>query len=144
MSISTFNKTLGAFLLLFGALGFVPGALQAPYLDDPALSVNQFYGRLFGLFPVNVVHSLLSLSVGAWAFAAARSVASTTSFSRNVALLYAVLAVAGLVPGLNTFYGLVPLFSHDVWLSALIAAAAAYFGFRTVDAGLRVSRVGDV
>ena len=35
----------------------------------------------------------------------------------------------GLIPVLNTTFGLVPLFGHDVWLHAGTAALAAYFGF---------------
>jgi hypothetical protein len=40
-----------------------------------------------------------------------------------------VLAVMGLVPGLDTTFGLVPIYGHDVWLHALLAGVAAYFGF---------------
>ena len=43
-------------------------------------------------------------------------------------MLYAVLAVMGFIPGVNTVFGSVPLFGHDVWLHALTAAIAAYFG----------------
>jgi len=31
--------------------------------------------------------------------------------------------------GLRTTFGLVPLYGHDVWLHAVLAAVAAYFGF---------------
>jgi hypothetical protein len=31
-------------------------------------------------------------------------------------------------------FGLTPLFSHDVWLHAVTAAIAAYFGWGPVDA----------
>jgi uncharacterized protein DUF4383 len=43
--------------------------------------------------------------------------------------VYAVLLVMGLIPGLDTVMGLVPLHGNDVWLHAGIAAVAAYFGF---------------
>ncbi len=48
-----------------------------------------------------------------------------------LAVLYALLAVMGLIDAgdLNTTFKLIPLLSHDVWLHALTAAAAAYFGF---------------
>jgi hypothetical protein len=36
----------------------------------------------------------------------------------------------GLIPGLSTLFGLVPLFGHDVWLHALTAIIAAWFGYR--------------
>ena len=35
----------------------------------------------------------------------------------------------GLIPVLNMTFGLIPLYGHDVWLHAGIAAMAAYFGF---------------
>jgi hypothetical protein len=41
----------------------------------------------------------------------------------------------GLIPGLDTTFGLVPLFSHDVWLHVLLAGGAAYFGFVHRDSG---------
>jgi hypothetical protein len=43
--------------------------------------------------------------------------------------VYAIFAVMGLIPGLDTVFGLVPLHGNDVWLHALLAAGAAYFGF---------------
>ena len=46
-----------------------------------------------------------------------------------LAIAYAALMVFGLIPGLNTLFGLVPLYGHDVWLHAVLAAVAAYFGF---------------
>ncbi len=39
---------------------------------------------------------------------------------------HAVLAVMGLVPGLDTTFGLAPIYGHDIWL---LAGVAAYFGF---------------
>jgi hypothetical protein len=35
----------------------------------------------------------------------------------------------GLIPNANTMFGLVPLYGHDVWLHAVLAIIAAYFGF---------------
>lgn len=41
--------------------------------------------------------------------------------------------VMGFIPVLNTTFGLIPLYGHDIGLHALIAIVAAYFGFRAVD-----------
>ncbi len=46
-----------------------------------------------------------------------------------MAIIYAVLVVAGLIPGLNTMFGLVPLFGNDIWLHVILAVPAAYFGW---------------
>ena len=51
-------------------------------------------------------------------------------YARSLAVLYGVLGIMGLIPGLNTLFGLVPLHGHDVWLHLGTAAVAAYFGFR--------------
>jgi hypothetical protein len=37
--------------------------------------------------------------------------------------------VMGLTPVLNTTFGLITLYGHDVWLHALLAIIAAYFGW---------------
>jgi hypothetical protein len=42
-------------------------------------------------------------------------------------IFYGTLAVMGLIPVLNTSFGLIPILGHDVWLHALTALAAAYF-----------------
>ena len=42
---------------------------------------------------------------------------------------YGLLTVMGLIPGLSTTFGLVPIYGADVALHAVIAAVSAYFGF---------------
>ena len=50
-------------------------------------------------------------------------------YARGVAGIYALLTVLGLIPATNTAFGLVPSYGHDVWLHAVLAVVAAYFGF---------------
>ncbi len=59
----------------------------------------------------------------------AGSFSGAVSFARGLAILYAVLAVMGLIPGLNTMFGLAPLHGNDIWLHAGTALIAAYFGW---------------
>jgi hypothetical protein len=129
MSTRTFTTLLGAVFLGIGILGFVPGAHMHVPPDAPPLRVDGFYGYLLGLFPVNVLHNLVHVAFGIWGLAAARSLASAITYNRVVAASYAVLAVMGLIPGLNVLFGLLPIYGHDVWLHAVIAAGAAYYGF---------------
>ena len=91
---------------------------------------------MLGLFPVNVVHHLVHLLVGILGIAAYRAFDSARLYSRGLAIVYAVLAVMGLISAANlhTMFGLTPLFSHDVWLHAGTAIIAAYFGWGPVDA----------
>jgi hypothetical protein len=129
LSVRDFAKIAGIAFVVIGLLGFIPGITQSPPPNAPDLAVETAYGWLLGLFPVNILHNLVHLALGAWGLAAARAWDSARMYARGTAIIYAVLAVMGLVPGLDTMFGLAPLFSHDVWLHVLLAVAAAYFGF---------------
>jgi hypothetical protein len=132
MNTRYFSLVLGIIFLLIGIAGFIPGLLQTP---EPAadVEVTQSFGRLMGLFPVNALHNLVHIIFGIWGIAAYRSYTGARGYSKAVAIIYAVLAVMGLIPGLNTTFGLIPLYGHDIWLHAVIAIAAAYFGFVATD-----------
>ena len=129
MNTRTFALIFGVAFLLIGASGFIPGMLQPPHAGHPDIAVDSFYGDALGLFPVNILHNIVHLLFGVWGLLAYKSYGAARNYARSVAIIYAVLAVAGLIPGLNTMFGLVPLFGNDVWLHALLAAVAAYFGF---------------
>jgi hypothetical protein len=83
---------------------------------------------------VNLLHNIVHILFGAWGLAAFRSSGAARIYGRGVAISYAVLTVAGFIPGLETMFGLVPLFQNDIWLHALVALVAAYFGWLHRDA----------
>lgn len=142
MKTRYFALAMGLGFLLIGVLGFVPGLLTAPP-PEPAVTLQAGYGILFGLFPVNVLHNLVHLAFGIWGVVVWRSFPGSRVFARSVAVAYAVLAVMGLFPALNTIFGLLPMFSHDIWLHAAIAIVSAYFGYApvtTVEAAGEVTR----
>jgi hypothetical protein len=126
-----FALALGLVFLVIGILGFVPGLLSPPPAE-PALLMDTGYGVLFGLFPVNFLHNLVHLAFGVWGVVVWRSFPASRVYARSVAIIYAVLAVMGLFPGIDTVFGIVPIFSHDIWLHAAIAIVAAYFGYAAV------------
>lgn len=125
----TFALLYGLVFTLVGLLGFVPGFVAPPDPGHPALAVDGMHGRLLGLFPINWVHNLVHLAFGVWGLAASRGWGASRGYARAVAIIYAVLAVMGLIPGLNTTFGLVPIHGNDVWLHVALAAGAAYFGW---------------
>ena len=137
--IRTFALIFGIIYLLVGVLGFVPG-INSHHADLPPIAVDSFYGRLMGLFPVNLLHNVVHLLIGAWGILASRSTGGARLFARALAVIYGLLAILGLIPLTNTMFGLVPIFGHDVWLHALSAAIAAYFGFVARDADGAPSR----
>lgn len=131
MSTRTFALIVGIAYVVAGLLGFVPGITQPPPAHAPDLAVDAGYGYLLGLFPINFLHNLVHLAIGAWGLIAYRNYSSARTFAQGLAIIYGLLAIMGLIPALNTTFGLVPIFGHDVWLHALTALAAAYFGFMT-------------
>jgi hypothetical protein len=115
-------------------MGFVPGLVrdvtpEGEPLHRTDLIVHAFDGYLLGLFHVNVLHNCAHLLFGILGVTAAGSYRLSLWYARAVAVSYGLLTVMGLIPHLNTMFGLMPLHGHDVWLHAAIAAAAAYFGF---------------
>jgi hypothetical protein len=150
LNTRTFALALGILLLVVGIAGFIPGLVTygvppeaVPGTADTAAgaAVMHAHGYLLGLFAVNAFHNIVHVAWGIFGIAAYRSFSGARLYARATAVVYAVLFVAGLVPGLNTLFGLVPLYGHDVWLHALLALAGAYFGFvRPAD----VDRVGDL
>jgi hypothetical protein len=130
MAIKRFTLILGIFLVAAGILGFFPGVVTFPAHD-----LDHNVGHLFGLFPINALHNLVHIGLGVWALAASKSVDNSRKFNRANAIIYGVLAVFGIIPGLNTLFGLVPLYSHDIWLHAGIAIVSAYFGYSWLESG---------
>ena len=132
--IKTFALVFGAIYLLVGILGFIPGLNDHNHADMPPLAIDSFYGRLLGLFPVNLMHNTVHILIGIWGLLSAKSVGAARLFGKGLAIIYGLLTVLGLIPGANTLFGLAPIFGHDVWLHALSALVAAYFGFFARDA----------
>jgi hypothetical protein len=129
MNSRAFALLLAVGFGLVGIAGFVPGLIHTIHIGAPPLAVSQGYGLVLGLFPVNVLHNLVHLFFAAFGFLAYLGVWPPVSYARVVAVAYGLLMVMGLIPGLNTVFGLVPIYGADVALHAVIAAAAAYFGF---------------
>ena len=147
MAIRYFAIAAGVVYVLVGLMGFIPGLnVQGPP-EAPPLAVDSFYGYLMGLFPVNLLHNLVHLAIGAWGiYGYSRGISGSRAFARGLAVVYGLFTVMGLIPGLNTTFGLVPLYGANVWLHAITVAAAAYFGwFHRVDMHDRVAdRTGDL
>ena len=126
--IRKFALIFGILYVIGGVSGFIPG-LTPHHADMPPIAVDSFYGRALGLFPVNILHNLVHLTIGVWGILGSRSVGGARFFGKGLAVLYGLLAILGLIPATNTMFGLVPIYGNDVWLHAGTALIAAYFGF---------------
>jgi hypothetical protein len=69
------------------------------------------------------------LGIGVAGWYSSRNNGAARQFARGLTFFYGALAVMGLLPVLNMTFGLIPLYGHDIWLHAGIAAMASYFGF---------------
>ena len=111
----------GAVYVLVGILGFLP-FLGGSY------GIDQH--NLLGLFAVNVVHNIVHLAVGGAGLAAySAGLAASIMFARSVGVVYALLAVLGLIAGSGNFLGLVPIGGLDIGLHAVTAIVLLYVGF---------------
>lgn len=130
-AVGYFALGMGIVFLLVGIAGFVPGLVTGHAPEADASSVGST-GLLLGLFPVNWLHNLVHLAFGVWGVAVYRRFGGARLYARVVAVVYALLAVMGFIPGLQTVFGLVPLYGNDIWLHVAIAVVAAIFGFSSV------------
>src|SRR3954447_8363683 len=130
MNVRTFALIYGVVFLLVGILGFVPGVNQMDHTAHGLRVTDPGHGYLLGLFHVNVLHNAVHLLFGVLGIAAAR-VGRARDYCRFVAVAYGLLAILGLIPAMKLQYtfGLIPIEGNDVWLHALIAIAAAVFGW---------------
>jgi uncharacterized protein DUF4383 len=134
MNVRYFAMGIGVIYVIAGLLGFLPAAVTAPLSGAPDVAVTSGYGYLLGLFPVNVLHNLAHLAIGIWGIWAYSTYPHARNFSRGLAVFYGVLTVMGLIPVLNTTFGLIPIFGHDVWLHGLTAMVAGYYGWSGMQA----------
>jgi len=126
MTTRTFALVLGVAFIVAGLAGFFPTPA-----DPPAdLTQTHGFGHALGVLPVNTLHNIVHIVFGLMGILASRgSLMSARGYAQFVAVAYGLLAVLGLLPQTNTTFGLIPIYGADVWLHAIIAAAAAYFGF---------------
>ena len=126
-----FALITGIIYVLIGVMGFIPGFVKEPIAtpDMAGLAYTPGYGYLLGLFPINLLHNVVHLLVGILGIVASVTLGSTRLYSGALALFYGLLAVMGLFPPTQSTLGFIPIFGNDVWLHAVTAAIATYFGF---------------
>lgn len=79
-----FALIFGIAYVATGLLGFIPGA--APHGDMPPLAVDGGSGYLLGLFPVNVLHNIVHLAIGAWGIASYANYTAARAYGWGVAI----------------------------------------------------------
>lgn len=142
MQTRYFALIIGIVYVLAGGAGFIPALRDER--TTPDLIVDSSYGDLFGLFPINLLHNIVHLVIGAVGVLSFASVLAARNFARGLAVIYGALAVMGVIDAgnLDTTFELIPLFSHDIWLHAGTAAIAAYVGWSATESRETAVRPG--
>ncbi|MEA3008960.1 MAG: hypothetical protein QOJ91_652 [Sphingomonadales bacterium] len=133
MNTRTFALIFGIVFLVIGAGGFIPGMTDMTAMPDPGLTMRSGFGHELGLFPINMLHNIVHIIFGIWGLLAYKSYGGARSYFRVVAVVYALLMVLGLLEPTRTTFGFIPIYGNDVWLHALLAIVAAYFGWMNRD-----------
>ena len=127
--------SIGVIYLLLCLAGFIPALVSLPGTSAPYIPAdvapNAYaagFGLIFGVIPTNFLHNLVRCAVGFWGIASYDNANSARIFNRVFAVVYAVLAIMGFLPFAKSFFGLMPIFGNNVWLNALAAIAAGYYG----------------
>jgi hypothetical protein len=111
-------------------LGVVPSLLET---HSSSASMMDKEGMLFGMFHVNFLHNVVHILFGLWGLAASRSPSGAVGYFKAVALIYALLAILGLIPQTNHGFGdglgHLVLGGYNVWLHVALAVVAAFFGW---------------
>ena len=109
---------IGIVFIVAGLLGFVPNPLVSPT----------------GVFAVNTAHNLVHLLTGIAILAGAYTTVGARNTLLVVGVIYAVVAIAGFIPGLTTrgnmLLGFIQVNRADHWLHVLLAIvilAAGYY-----------------
>ena len=127
--IRYYTLLVGIAFTIAGIGGFISGVTQPMPADAPHLMVEANYGLLLGLFPINVLHNLFHLAIGVGGLLTFRNDAYARRFLQVFGSALILLTVMGLIPQLNTTFGLVPIFGHDIWLHGLEGVIAVYLVF---------------
>jgi hypothetical protein len=128
MTSRRFALLLGILLLLMGVAGFVP-ALVRPADDVHGLSLDGGTPLLFGWFGARALNNVVRIALGAAALVSARSMDEAVRGCRRAAGAFLLLAICGVVPGLDTMFGFMSLYGNDIWLHGLLFLLCLYYGW---------------
>lgn len=106
----TVAAVIGVVYVLIGVLGFIPG--MAP--GGAPAGMESASGSLLGIFPINAVHNVVHLVIGAALLYGATSRDAAVGVLRIVGVAYLVFGVLGIVS--PNGFGLLPLGGADIGL----------------------------
>lgn len=122
----------GVVYLFFGISGLFPGLVHLPptRLLYDQMHVIGPWGYLYSWLPVNLVHDVLYIAIGASGIVAAITFTTSVAYCRGMLWLSLLLTFLGMMPfGIAQVWGLLPLFAWNVMVHAITAVTVYYYGY---------------
>lgn len=118
----TVAAVFGVVYLIVGVVGFIPA-----FVTDATQGMSSATGSVLGIFPINALHNIVHLLLGAILLYGASSTPAAVMVLKGVGALYVVLGVVGII--LPDGLGLVPLGGTDIFLHFGTAAVLLIVAF---------------
>jgi uncharacterized protein DUF4383 len=122
----TVAAVLGVVYVLVGVIGFLPDPLVQ------ASTTASATGALLGVFPINPLHNVVHLVIGASLLYASMATATAVMVSRVIGVVYVVVGLLGLVS--PNGFGLLPLGGADIFLHLGTGGVLLAVGFMNTGA----------
>lgn len=118
----------GAVYVVVGLAGFLPPLVTG---DAPA-DMPSATGNLLGIFPINALHNIVHLVIGAALLYGSTGTSAARMVARVVGIVYLAVGLLGIV--VPDTFGLMPIGGTDILLHLGSAAVLLYIGFMDRDA----------
>jgi len=118
---------LGIVLIILGVLALIPGVTVAPRVDAPPLHWHAGYGYFLGLFPTNVLLNFLRIALGIGGVVCSLRLLWARGYLRVMTVVTFAAVWFGIIPGLRTLGGFMPLYGNEVWFHLVLLAIVAFY-----------------
>ncbi|OAE01129.1 DUF4383 domain-containing protein [Arthrobacter sp. OY3WO11] len=118
---------VGILLMLVGVLGFIPG-VTTQYSELMLLGPAS-HAMFLGLFQVSMLLNIVQLAIGATGWAMSRTEHGARNFLLGAGGLYIVLAIFGLIVGVDSAANFLALNMMDNWAHLVLGVAMIVAGW---------------
>ena len=118
---------VGIVLMLVGVLGFIPG-VTTQYSELMFLGPDS-HAMFLGLFQVSMLLNIVQLAIGATGWAMSRTEHGARNFLMGAGALYVVLAIFGLIVGVDSAANFLSLNMLDNWTHLVLGVVMIVAGW---------------
>ena len=118
---------VGIVLMLAGVLGFIPG-VTTQYSELMFLGPDS-HAMFLGLFQVSMLLNIVQLAIGATGWAMSRTEHGARNFLMGAGALYIVLAIFGLIVGVDSAANFLSLNMLDNWTHLVLGVVMIVAGW---------------